>query len=105
MGSVITMALANITNLPLILDFTPILISWLNLSYFIFGLLTSLNFWLIFSSLSSHFVIQSRRRLPVLDRGYKILFWLLSENPQVLTSINGFQPLHNRLVLDKVTGL
>jgi hypothetical protein len=38
MGSVVTMALADVTNLPLILDFAPILTPWFNLSYFIFGL-------------------------------------------------------------------
>jgi hypothetical protein len=40
MGSVVTIALADVTNLPLILDFALILTPWLNLSYFIFGLLT-----------------------------------------------------------------
>ncbi len=55
MGFVVTTALADVTNLPLILDFAPILTPWFKLSYFIF--------WLNFSGLSSHFVIQSRRCL------------------------------------------
>jgi len=37
---VVTLAHADVTNLALILDCTPILIPWLELCYFIFGLLT-----------------------------------------------------------------
>jgi hypothetical protein len=35
---VVTIALADPTNLPLILDFAPILTPWFELCYFVFGL-------------------------------------------------------------------
>jgi hypothetical protein len=51
---VVTTALANVTNLPLVLDFL-ILILWFELSY-LFLASHLIRFWLNFSALSSHFV-------------------------------------------------
>jgi hypothetical protein len=48
MGSVVTMAPADVTNLPLILHSAPILTPWSQLSYLIFWPLTWLSFWLNF---------------------------------------------------------
>jgi hypothetical protein len=70
---VVTIALADVTNLPLILDFAPILTPWFELcSSFLASHL--IRFWHDFIGLLSYFVIQSRRCLWFWTGDCKILF-------------------------------
>jgi len=59
---VVAIALADVTNLPLILDFAPILTPWFEL-YSSFLASHLIRFWHDFIGLLSYFVIQSRRCL------------------------------------------
>jgi hypothetical protein len=91
MGSVVTMAPADVTNLPLILHSAPILTPWSKLSYLIFWPLTWLSFWLNFQRSFEPFC-NSIQALPPNSGSW---LWKPLHNRHSVSSRNGIQPQDN----------